>query len=211
MEQQKIQIIIADDHILFIDGLKSLLKEEPDMIVVDIANNGNELLDILNQHQTDLVLLDIKMPKLNGLETIRFIRQSNRTIKIIILSSYNDEHLISKAKEYGANGYLLKDCSKEDLLQAIRLVNNGHSCFPYQPPETTHVFDDKDEFLKQLKLTEKELKILHLIGKNYTNQQIANHLGLAKFTIDTHRKNINQKLGINSPGALMKFIVENNL
>lgn len=211
MEQQKIQIIIADDHVLFIDGLKSLLKDEADMIVADVANDGKELLDIITLHPTDLILLDIKMPKLNGLETIRYIKQLNRQIKIIMLSSYNDEHLISKAKEYGANGYLLKDCSKADLLQSIRLVNNGHSCFPYLPPETVHVFDDKDNFLKQLKLTERELEILHLIGKNYTNQQIAAQLGLTKFTIDTHRKNINQKLGINSPGALMKFILENFL
>ena len=211
MEQQKKQIIIADDHILFIDGLKSLLKDEKDIVVADIANDGKELLDILSLYQTDLVLLDIKMPKLNGLETIRYIRQLNRNIKIIVLSSYNDEHLINKAKEYGANGYLLKDCSKDDLLQTIRLVNNGHSCFPYLPPNAADQLDEKDNLLLQLKLTERELEILHLIGKNYSNQQIADQLGLTKFTIDTHRKNINQKLGINKPAALMKFIVENNL
>jgi two-component system, NarL family, nitrate/nitrite response regulator NarL len=211
MEQQKIQIIIADDHILFIDGLKSLLKDEKDIVVTDIANDGKELLDILNLHQTDVVLLDIKMPKLNGLETIRYIRQLNRNIKIIVLSSYNDEHLINKAKEYGANGYLLKDCSKDDLLQTIRLVNNGHSCFPYLEPAIPDELDEKDNFIQQLKLTERELEILHLIGKNYSNQQIADQLGLTKFTIDTHRKNINQKLGINKPAALMKFIVENCL
>lgn len=211
MEQQKIQIIIADDHVLFIDGLQSLLKDEKDIVIADIANDGKELLDILSLHQTDLVLLDIKMPKLNGLETIRYIRQLNRNIKIIVLSSYNDEHLINKAKEYGANGYLLKDCSKDDLLQTIRLVNNGHSCFPYLEPATADELDEKDNFIQQLKLTERELEILHLIGKNYSNQQIADQLGLTKFTIDTHRKNINQKLGINKPAALMKFIVENNL
>ena len=211
MEQQKIQIIIADDHTLFIDGLKLLLNNEKDMAVIDIANDGKELLDILNLHKADLILLDIKMPKLNGLKTIRYIRQLNRNIKIIILSSYNDEHLVNKAKEYGANGYLLKDCSKDDLLQTIRLVNTGHSCFPYLEPATTNELDEKDNFVQQLKLTERELEILHLIGKNYSNQQIADQLGLTKFTIDTHRKNINQKLGINKPAALMKFIVENNL
>jgi two-component system, NarL family, nitrate/nitrite response regulator NarL len=211
MEQQKIQIIIADDHLLFIDGLQALLKDENDMAVTDIANDGKELLDILNLQKADLILLDIKMPKLNGLETIRYIRQQNRNIKIIVLSSYNDEHLINKAKEYGANGYLLKDCSKDDLLQTIRLVNNGHSCFPYLEPAAADELDKQDNFLQQLKLTERELEILHLIGKNYSNQQIADQLGLTKFTIDTHRKNINQKLGINKPAALMKFIVENNL
>lgn len=211
MQRQKINIIIADDHVLFIEGLRSLLKDETDMQVVDVANDGKEFLDIINLHPIDLVLLDIKMPKINGLETIRYTRQINRNIKIIILSSYNDEHLINKAKEYGANGYLLKDCSKDDLLQTIRLVNSGHSCFPYLSPDTINEFEDNDNFLKQLKLTEREVEILHLIGKNYTNQQIADQLGIGKFTVDTHRKNINQKIGINNPAALMKFIVENKL
>ncbi|MEO6719294.1 MAG: response regulator transcription factor [Ferruginibacter sp.] len=211
MQAQKINIIIADDHVLFIEGLRLLLKDEADIQVTDVASDGKELLDIIDRHSADLVLLDIKMPKINGLESIRYIRQINRNIKIIILSSYNDDHLVNKAKEYGANGYLLKDCSKEDLLQTIRLVNSGQSCFPYLPPQASNDFDSKDNFVKQLKLTERELEILHLIGKNYTNQQIANQLGLVKFTVDTHRKNINQKLGINNPAALMKFIVENGL
>ena len=211
MATEKINIIIADDHVLFIDGLRALLKDEAGIAIIDIANDGKELLDIIKLQPVSLVLLDIKMPKLNGLEAIRYIRQSNRHIKIIILSSYNDDHLVIKAKEYGANGYLLKDCSKEDLLQTIRLVNSGQSCFPYLPPDNTPAFDGKDSFLQHWKLTERELEILQLIGKNYTNQQIGDQLGLTKFTIDTHRKNINQKLGINNPAGLMKFIVENGL
>lgn len=206
-----IKIIIADDHTLFIDGLALLLKDESDMDIVAIANDGKELLDILQKQRPDIVLLDINMPVINGLEAGRFIKQSYSSMKIIMLSTYNDEHLMEKAKSLGANGYLLKTTNKEELLLTIRLVAAGQACFPYRHPLSENEFDNNDNFLKQFNLTKRETEIISLIKHGHTNQQIANKLYLSIYTVETHRKNIMQKLQLNNPLALMKFIVENNL
>lgn len=206
-----INLIIADDHTLFIDGLRLLLKDEQDMCVTAVVNDGKELLDILPTHKTNIVLLDINMPNLNGLDAARYIKQSYTKLKIIMLSTYDDEHLIEKAKSLGANGYLLKTTSKKELLETIRLVESGQSCFPYRQPKQKNDFDTNDSFLKQFNLTKRELEILQLIKNNFTNQQIADQLFLSVYTVETHRKNIMQKIGLKSPSALMKFIIEHKL
>lgn len=206
-----INIAIADDHNLFIEGLKQLFQDEVDINVKDIANNGKELLSILPNYNIDIILMDINMPELNGLDTIRFLKQSYPMIKTIILSTYNDDHLIEKAKLLGVNGYLLKTANKEELLQTIRLVHRGQSCFPYRQPKHKNIFDSNDNFLKQFNLTKRELEILQLIKNNFTNQQIADQLFLSIYTVETHRKNIMHKTGLKTPSALIKFIVENKL
>lgn len=206
-----LKIIIADDHTLFINGLQLLLKEEAWVEIVDVANSGRELLHLLQNKKADIVLLDINMPQMNGLEAARFIKQGNPAIKLIILSTYNEDHIVEKAKQYGVNGYLLKNCSRDELLQTIKLVMNGHSSFPYREPKENSFPDTEDNFLKQFNLTNREAEILQLLKNGFTNQQIADKLFLSIYTIETHRKNIMQKLGLKSPIALMKFIVENNL
>ena len=206
-----INLIIADDHTLFIDGMKLLLKDEADMKIVEVANDGKELLEILTGNTADIILLDINMPVMNGLETARHIKQSYPHLKIIILSTYNDDHLVDKAKKLGANGYLLKTTNKDELLQTIRLVFNGHACFPYRQPALRNEFDDNDYFLKQFNITKREMEILLLLKKNNTNQQIADTLFLSIYTVETHRKNIMQKLNLSSPVALMKFVLEKGI
>jgi two-component system nitrate/nitrite response regulator NarL len=206
-----ITIIIADDHALFIEGLKQLLQAEQDISILDVANDGKELLTILQKQLPQMVLLDINMPGINGLETARYIKQSYNSVKIIMLSTYNEDHLVEKAKEYGVNGYLLKNCNKEELLQTIRLVALGQSCFPYRLSKTINEFNSADPFLKQFNLSKREMEIIGLIKKGNTNRQIADFLSLSIYTIETHRKNIMQKLQLNSPAALMKFILEHQL
>lgn len=205
-----INLIIADDHKLFADGLYSLLKDEEDMHITDIANDGKELLSILQSVKPDIVLLDINMPGLNGLEAAKYIKQSYPSLKIIILSTYNADHLVDKSKNLGANGYLLKTTDKEELLQTIRLVWAGQACFPYRLPKTINEFDN-DDFLKQFNLTKREFEVLKLIKKEYTNQQIADELFLSIYTVETHRKNIMQKLNLKSPIALHKFLGDHDL
>jgi DNA-binding NarL/FixJ family response regulator len=128
-----------------------------------------------------------------------------------MLSTYSESHLIQKAKEYGANGYQLKNCSRDELWQNIRLVYQGIDCFPYQQAIAKNEFNDKDQFLKQFKLTSREMEVLRLIKLDYTNHQIAETLSLSIYTIETHRKNIMQKLGLKKPAELVKFIIENNI
>ncbi len=151
------------------------------------------------------------MPELNGLDTVRYLKQSHPLLKIIMLSTYNDEHLIEKAKLLGANGYLLKTTNKDELLQTIRLVYNGQASFPYRQPAVKNQFDCNDNFLKQYDLTKREMEILQLIKQALTNQQISEKLFLSIYTIEAHRKNIMHKLNLNSPAGLMRFISENNI
>jgi DNA-binding NarL/FixJ family response regulator len=206
-----INMIIADDHKIFIDGLKLLLKDEPDMKILAVAGNGKELMDMLPTFNPDIVLLDINMPVINGLETGRMIKQTYPHIKFMMLSTYNDEHLIEKSRQYGSNAYVLKTANKEELLKNIRCVYKGGSCFPERSTFSKTEFDSRDQFLKQFDLTKRELEILRLIRKDYSNQQIADELYLSVYTVQTHRKNIMSKLNINTSTALMKFILENNV
>lgn len=208
--KKPVKLIIADDHILFIDGLKLLLQSDHNIQIIDIANDGKELLDLLENKRPEIILLDINMPVINGLEAIKHIKKIDPNIKIIILSTYNEEHLIEKAKLTGANGYLLKNCNRDELLQTIFLVNEGKSCFPFNN-QLQAPLNENDHFLKRFNLTKREIEVLHLIKDGNTNKQIAECLYLSIYTVETHRKNILQKLSINSPAALMKYIIENKL
>lgn len=207
----KIRIILADDHILFLQGIKTLLENNEIVEVLDMVNDGKELLDVLNILEPDLILLDVNMPKLNGLEALRKINMQHRGINIIMLSTYNDEHLIQKSREYGAKGYILKNTTKEELISSIQKVQDNETCFPEKVSKTTSEFEQKDSLIKQYQLTKRELEILGFIKDGFTNQQIAGKLFLSIYTIETHRKNIMQKLGLKSPNGLVKFIIENRI
>lgn len=188
-----------------------MFKDEENIAVVGIANNGKKLPEIIGNHSTDIILLDINMPGMNGLDAIRFIKQSHPQVKIIMLSTYNDDHLVEKAKILGANGYLLKTANKDELLETIQLVHKGQACFPYRLPKIADAFNEADRFLNQFNITLREKEMLQHIKAGLTNQQIADKLFLSVYTVDTHRKNIMHKLSLNNPTQLMKFIMENNL
>lgn len=207
--QLPVSIILADDHTLFADGIHSLLQQVPNITVLAIASNGQDVIDLLSFHQPDMVILDINMPVLNGLEATKLIRRDFPHIRTIILSSYNDPHLISLAHSYGANGYLLKTCNKDELLQTIRRVSKGERCFPLM----AGMYSQEAEHLpfREFNLTRRETEILQLINQQLTNQQIASHLYLSIYTVETHRKNIMQKLQLKSPAALTRFLLEKGL
>jgi len=211
MTDEKLSVIIADDHTLFINGLCSLLQNEPDIHIMEIATNGREVLSLLHNHTPNLLLLDINMPGLNGFEVLKQVKAIYPKVKVIMLSTYNEEHLIEKAKAGGANGYLFKNAEKSELLQVMRLVAQGQSCFPYKQPVKNNGFNEDDEFLKQFQLTKRELELLQFIKQNYTNQQMADHLHLSIYTVETHRKNIMQKLNLKNPVELTKFMLQYNL
>jgi two-component system nitrate/nitrite response regulator NarL len=211
MAEEKLKLIIADDHTLFIDGLCMLLQNEPQIEVISIANNGRELLGLLHTHVPNVILLDINMPGFNGFEALSRIKAQYPKIKVIMLSTYNEEHLIEKARAGGANGYLVKNADKAELLNVISLVSQGQSSFPYKQPAANPIFNESDPFLKQFQLTKRELEILQLIKQNYTNQQMADHLHLSIYTVETHRKNIMQKLNLKNPVELTRFMLQYDL
>ena len=211
MAEENISLIIADDHTLFIDGLCLLLGSEPGIEILTIAANGRELMNLLHTYAPDIILLDINMPGFNGFESLSRIKSLYPKIKVVMLSTYNEEHLIEKAKAGGANGYMFKNADKSELINAIRLVSQGQLCFPYKQPAASPAFDEQDPFLKQFQLTKRELELLQLIKQNLTNQQMADQLYLSIYTVETHRKNIMQKLNLKNPVELTKFILQYNL
>jgi DNA-binding NarL/FixJ family response regulator len=211
MEGEKLKLIIADDHPLFIGGLRLLLENEPNMEILAIAGDGRELMGLLHTHTPDIILLDINMPGFNGFEALGRIKPLYPNIKVIMLSTYNEEHLIEKARTAGASGYLSKNADKAELLNAIDTVGKGGQCFPVKHTAQASAFDEGDVFLKQFQLTKRELELLQLIKQNYTNQQMADKLFLSIYTVETHRKNIMQKLGLKNPVELTKFILQYNL
>ena len=205
-----IDLVIADDHSLFIEGLKLILADQNNIQITDIAGNGKELMEVVRKKKPHVILLDINMPQINGLDALKFLKKEFGDVKVIMLSTYNEEHLIEKAKALGANGYLLKNVIKADLVQIINLVYQGHACFPYRLPADS-ASDIEDTFLKQFNVTKREREILQLLKDGLTNQQIAQKLHLSIYTVETHRKNIMQKLKMKTPGELVKFIIQNNI
>ncbi|RYY32645.1 MAG: response regulator transcription factor [Sphingobacteriaceae bacterium] len=208
---EKLSLIIADDHTLFINGLCMLLQNEPDIDILALAANGKQVLGLLHTLTPDMILLDINMPGVNGFEVLKKVKDYHPRIKIIMLSTYNEEHLIEKAKAGGANGYLFKNVEKNELLHVMRSVAAGQLCFPKKAVAANTGFDEQDDFLKQFSLTKREAELLQYIKQNYTNKQMADVLHLSVYTVETHRKNIMQKLNLKNPVELTKFILQYNL
>jgi two-component system, NarL family, nitrate/nitrite response regulator NarL len=212
MTEKNLSVIIADDHTLFINGLRLLLETEPDIEILKVAGDGKELMGLLHDNSPDIILLDINMPGINGLEALKRIKLYHHKIKVIMLSTYNEEHLIEKAKTSGADGYLFKNVDKNELLNAMRIVCNGGTAFPQKAARAVaSTFGEPDAFLKQFQLTKREMELLQLIKQNNTNQQMADRLYLSIYTVETHRKNIMQKLQLKNPVELTKFILQYNL
>ncbi len=205
---KKMTIILADDHPVFTGGLAAIIDKEPDMQVAAIVHNGINLLNTLRELEVDLIVLDINMPGINGMDLLEKIRQFYQNLKVVMLSTYAEQHLIEKAQKAGADGYVVKSSDIPELLETLRRVCKGEKSFPVLKKAPAK---EEDGFSKQFFLTRREKEIIGLIGKNLTNQQIAEQLCLSIYTIETHRKNIMEKLGIKKPVALMQFIMENNL
>lgn len=210
---QQINLMIADDHPLFVEGLKMILANDAVINITGIANDGKQLLYLLTQKPaTDLILLDVNMPNLNGLDTIKYIKQSFGSVKVLMLSAYSDTKLITEAKLAGADGYILKNSNREQLVGAIKDVFAGKKVFAVEKEmDVDDAFSKMDIFLRKYNLTKREKEILFYLKQTYTNQQIAEKLHLSIYTVETHRKNIMQKLQLNSPAALVKFMIEFNV
>ena len=204
---QLIRLLIADDHILFRDGLTSLLRDEPDLEVLGQAGTGEEALCQIRQHQPDVVLLDISMPVLSGLEVASQINAELSTIKILMLTIHEEENFFFEALRAGAHGYVLKGARSEELMNAIRIVYSGET---YLPPSLAGSLV-QDFLSRQFRpplddsLTSREYDVLTLIAKGLTNRQIAEKLSLSLSTIKTHRAHIYQKLNLNDRASLVAY------
>lgn len=211
-----IRILLADDHSLLRQSLRVLLEMEPDLAVVGEAGDGLETLDQVEALAPDVVLMDIAMPHLNGLEATRRLNKKCPEAKVIILSMHGDDQYIGQALRAGASGYLLKDASKEELLLAIRSVHQGGS---YLSPRLSKKLID--DFLRLSDpaapnpyhdlLTDREREILQLMAENRSSPEIGRILSISPKTVRNHRANIMEKLGLHSQSDVVKYALRQGL
>lgn len=199
---ESIRILIVDDHEVVRDGLSVMMERQEDFSVVGEAKNGLEAVEKAKQLRPDVVLMDLRMPELNGVEAMRQIRAEDEDIKFIVLTTYDTDEYIFDAIEAGAKGYLLKDASREDLFKAVRTVNKGESLI--EPGVVSRVLDRLTQLSRRgvqgsgyPALSEREVEVLQLMASGSANKQIAADLLISESTVKTHVANIFQKLEVN--------------
>ncbi|WP_316771416.1 response regulator transcription factor [Pedobacter frigiditerrae] len=207
-----LKIFIADDHQILIDGIISFFNELEGFEVIGYANDGINLLRDIAVKTPDIILLDLNMPKLDGISTLKKLKENYPNIKVIILSNYHQSQLIKETKSLGASGYVLKNGSKSDLLTAIETAQSGKLYFPEAEEvnlNTQLVFTD--EFMKKHQLTKREVEIIRLVCEELSSKEIGDKLFIAEFTVTTHRRNILSKLGLKNTPALINFAKQNGI
>lgn len=205
---KKKRILIADDHQIFLDGLKLIFSDHTDWQIIAEANDGNQVLEYFKTKVIDLAILDVNMPKPNGFEICKHIKQNYPLCKIMILSMYGDEQFMNEFIKMGVNAYVLKNAGKVELIAAMDAILNDQI---YISKALRIEKKDEDSFVKSLSLTQREKEIIVLLAQEKSSQEIADTLFISIFTVNTHRKNILHKLGIKNTAGLMKFASENNL
>jgi DNA-binding NarL/FixJ family response regulator len=210
-----IKVIVADDHKITRQGLRSLLEKKADIEVIAEAQNGRKAVELARNLKPDVIIMDVSMPDLNGVEASKQIIQDNDNIKIIALSMHSDSLFVSEMLKNGACGYLLKDCAFEELEQAIRAVIDGKA---YLSPSISGVV--VDDYLQRLSktehnsievLTDREREVLQLLAEGKSTKQIAIKLHISAKTVETHRRQIMNKLDIHSVAGLTKYAIRKGL
>ena len=211
----KIRVLIADDHKIVRQGLRGLLEKEEDIEVVAEAEDGYVVLEAIKKFSPDLIIMDVSMPGLDGIEATRQITQEIPKIKVIALSMYSDVHFITRMLKSGVSAYLLKDCAFEELVKSIRAVmNNQIYLIPVVADilakEYIHKMDQLESSNSSV-MTNREREVLGFLADGKTTKEIANSLRLSPKTIESHRYRIMNKLGIHSLAELIKYAAEENL
>ncbi len=211
-----VRILLADDHKLFRQGLRALIDKNHELNVVGEARNGREAIQMAAKSSPRVVVMDISMPDMNGIEATRRIAERNPSIKIIALSMHSNRRLVLEILKAGARGYLLKDCAFEELMTAIRTIMNGKI---YLSPEISDTMikdyirnstQKKDGSVFSI-LSSREQEVLQLLAEGRTAKQIAYKLDLSVKTIETHRQKIMNKLGIHSIAEMTKYAIREGL
>jgi len=207
----KIRIVLADDHSVVRQGFRRILEAQPDMEIVGEASNGKEALESAAKFAPDVVVMDVAMPELNGIEATRRMAEVAPRTRVLALSMHKDSVYVREILRAGARGYLLKDAVDEDLIAAVRAVSRGEG---YLSPGVAdavltdyrqHVTDPIDL------LTSREREVLQLIAEGRTNKEIATTLNLSVYTVDAHRGRIMEKLNLHSTGELVRFAIRKGL
>jgi len=212
----EIRVLLADDHGLIRKGVRSVLAQDPAIVVIGEADDGQQAVRLAEELHPDVVLIDIAMPQLNGIEAASQIARKDKRIGIVILSMYSDEEYLVRALNAGVRGYLLKDAAEPDLIRAVRAVEQGKTFF--SPAIVDMLLDDYVHRLKQQELldsydllTEREKQVLQLLAEGKTNKEVAAVFNLGVSTVETHRLNLMQKLNLHNTAELVLYAVKKKI
>jgi DNA-binding NarL/FixJ family response regulator len=217
MNLKKIKVVLADDHTIFREGLTELLERSGNVEVIGEASNGIEAIDLILKKKPDIAIMDVSMPKMSGLNALSKVKDLMPEVKILILSMYNNQQYIDEAMANGASGYVMKDVAGSELLNAIELVLNNET---YLSPTVTSQVMKKYLNLKAIrekgidkkeKLTQREIEILKLLALGKTNREISSMLFISIKTVETHRKNIMNKLSLRNLADIVRYAIKNEL
>jgi DNA-binding NarL/FixJ family response regulator len=212
----KVRVLLADDHTILRAGLKMMLNAQPDIEVVGEASDGRQALDEAQRLLPDVIVMDITMPELNGIEATRQIKKLLPETRILVLTMHENEGYLFQMLRAGASGYMLKEAADTDLISAIRVVSSGRFYLSPTPQtmmvsdylQRVHTGEERDSYSA---LTEREREILKLVAEGYTNNQIAERLFISPKTVDTHRTHIMDKLNLHSRAELVKYAMRRGL
>jgi DNA-binding NarL/FixJ family response regulator len=211
----KIKIHLIDDHQIVIDGLLAVLKMEDDFEVVGFSLNGDGVHERITTNNADVVIMDINMPDIDGIDILKDFQKKGIPCRVIVLSSHDEIKLIKEVLNLGANGYLSKKCAGENIAEAVRKVHNGEQYFCNSIKDkmltsfSSNGSSTDDEPVKNI--TKRELEILQLVVKEFTTKEISEQLTISINTIDTHRKNIMRKLEVKNTIGLVKYAIKHDL
>jgi RNA polymerase sigma factor (sigma-70 family) len=211
-----IRILLADDHTVVREGLRALVEKQPDMTVVGEAADGHDVLRVAEEQSPDVIIMDIAMPNMNGIEATRRILASNSHTAVVILSMHQDESYVLRSLKAGAKGYLLKDSVRGDVIDAIRAVAQGRS---FLTRKVSRVL--QEDYVREMErrgledsydlLTDREREILQLVAEGRTNKEVALMLNISLTTVETHRTHILQKLNLHSVPELILYAVRKGI
>ncbi|RKE90829.1 response regulator [Ichthyenterobacterium magnum] len=201
-----IRLAIAEDHQSLIDGIQLLLEYEDNITIVGTANDGEALLDIVEKKSPNVILTDIRMPKLDGIEATKQIKKKHPKIKILAFSMFDQTQAIEQMLAAGASGYILKNSALSEVLNAIVSVHQGNTYFDANI--NTNSLNSEASTKKKGLLTKRQIEILQLIAQGKTSREIAEELFIGITTVDTHRKNMVRILGLQGKGELMRYAIE---
>jgi two-component system nitrate/nitrite response regulator NarL len=203
-----IKVMLVDDHPLFREGVRARLSMCDEIVLVGEAENGRQLLEKLDDLRPDVVLMDINMPEMNGMDVLEVVAEKKSYTKFIILSMHDDKEYIIPVIRLGAYGYMLKDVSGDEMIKAITVVYNGEKHFSQ---DVAAILAQQDADQNESRLTNREQLILRLISLGYGNKKIAQELNNSVRTVETHKRNITKKLNINTTSGLVRYAIKHGI
>ncbi len=213
---KRIRVLLVDDHTVVRQGLRALLKAEEDMEVIGEAENGRQAVALARKMPPDVVVMDVAMPLLNGLEATRQILRAVPTARVLVLTSYGDDDCVEQLMQAGASGYLIKQTAANDLLKAIREVQRGNAFFSPTiakrlRDQCREVFTTGQPARKAGELTSREAEVLQLIAEGFSNKEIATELSISIKTVEKHRQQVMNKLNIHDVAGLTRYAISKGL